>query len=643
MLRISMAMLIATLSGAVIPPTQEMPSRTAARAQIPTEVFAELPMLSRPAISPDGKRIAAKMAINGQQYFAIVTVGELKPKLIRLGETDLNWWKWVNDEWLVAGIGQEASVEGTTLYLSRAIGVPVGVQKITMLAAAARGGQDGDDVIWTARDGSARVMISYQRSVYMGEDFWPQVDEVDLGTGKGRRVLSGRSGIYKWYADGAGTVRIGIGISDDGRSSRLLYRNAADAAFRVVDRARRGEGRLTVPAMFLRDSSKALTIDDDEGGYSALYELDLVSLERGKQLFATPGYDIGGLVPAPDGFGYLGVAVEEDRPQIRWIDPEMAAMQAKVAALVKGGQVDILSVSRDRSRALVRVGGADSPGAWFIYETAANEMITLAQDNSTIGLKRMHPVKTIRYKARDGLEIAAVLTMPRDKSGKLPLIVMPHGGPFARDSETWDWWTQFLADRGYAVIQPNYRGSSGYGTPFTKKGEGQWGLSMQDDLNDAITTLNAQGIVDPARVCIVGGSYGGYAAMRAAQRDGTKYRCAVSFAGVSDLNRMVGYQRNYLHSGATTDWLREQAPDLKSVSPINFPEQFSIPLLLVHGDKDRVVPPVHSKVMAQKLKAAGKPVTYIVQKEGDHHFSRQQDRLEFLKALEAFLNEHNPA
>ncbi|KAI1690543.1 prolyl oligopeptidase family domain-containing protein [Ditylenchus destructor] len=160
-----------------------------------------------------------------------------------------------------------------------------------------------------------------------------------------------------------------------------------------------------------------------------------------------------------------------------------------------------------------------------------------------------------------------------------------------------------------------------------QKGEGQWGLAMQDDLNDAVTALADLGLADPTRVCMVGASYGGYAAMRAAQRDGTKYR---SLTGS-------------LYGKARSGWLRTQAPDLKSVSPVNYPEQVSIPLLLVHGEQDDVVPIIHSRTMAQKLKSAGKDVTYIVQPEADHHFSRTEDRLEFLKALEAFLAKHNPA
>jgi dipeptidyl aminopeptidase/acylaminoacyl peptidase len=174
-------------------------------------------------------------------------------------------------------------------------------------------------------------------------------------------------------------------------------------------------------------------------------------------------------------------------------------------------------------------------------------------------------------------------------------------------------------------------------------GEGQWGRAMQDDLDDSVKALAELGIADPKRVCMVGASYGGYAALRAAQRDGDKYRCAISYAGVSDLNRMIRYQSNFLYSKARGDWLRRQASDLKDVSPVNFPGSFGIPVLIMHGEEDRVVPIIQSRVMAQKLKSAGKDVTYVVQPLGDHHFSRQQDRLEFLKEMEAFLAKHNPA
>jgi acetyl esterase/lipase len=606
-------------------------------------VFAEIPSFEDPELSPSGKAIAAKIAVNGTQYFAILPLEGDKARLVSVGEIDLNWWQWVNDDWLVIGVGQLVPFEGDEIYVSRAVGLNAASGKMVRLAAY-DAAQDADDVIWTATDGTPRILMGSQTSIFSNDPgFWPQVDEIDVSTGKRKMVVRGNEGVFNWYADGSGAVRMGIGMTLDGRTRRVIYRPGGKGGFKTIDRARTHRDSLTVPSMFLKEPGKALMISDDEHGYSALYELDLGTLARGKQLFATKGYDIHGLVRDTSGFNYLGIHVNEDRPGIHWTDPAMEAMRKSVAAKIKGGVPRIVSLSRDHSVAIVQVGDASAPGGYFLYRAADDSMQFLKMNNNTIGLKRLNPVRTIRYKARDGLEIAAVLTLPLGKKTNLPLIVMPHGGPFARDTEEWDWWTQFLATRGYAVVQPNYRGSSGYGTPFTEKGEGQWGLAMQDDLNDVVAELAKLGIADEKRVCMVGASYGGYAAMRAAQRDGTRYRCAVAYAGVSDLNRMISHDRNFLGAGARKDWLKKQAPDLKSVSPLFHAEEFSIPILLVHGKKDRVVPPVHSRVMAQKLKAAGKDVTWIEQPEADHHFSRSEDRLEFLKALETFLAKHNPA
>jgi dipeptidyl aminopeptidase/acylaminoacyl peptidase len=640
-----LAVMACVLGSATLPAQGPAPART---GPLDVAVFAELPAIEGPSLSPDGKVLAAKFAVEGKQYFSIFSIADASRRLIELGDTDLNWWRWVNDEWLVIGIGKLIPVPGTgeDWYVSRLLAVKADGSKIVSLSPK-DAAQNADDLIWAATDGTPRILMGAQTSIYSNDaGFWPRVDMVDVSTGKRQRVLAGRSDVMNWYADGGGTVRMGIGVADEGRSRRVLYRASAKETFRTIDRARRRDDDLLVPSLFLRDPARALMIADDQDGYSALYELDLATLQRGKQLYATPGFDIGGLIESADGYDYIGIGTNGDRPQVQWTDPQMVAMQQAVAGMIRNGSPRIVSLNRDRTVAIVHVGDPSAPGGYYVYRAADNSMQQLSLNNSKLRMKRLNPVSTIRYKARDGLEIAAVLTVPRDhKDGKsrLPLIVMPHGGPFARDTEEWDWWAQFLADRGYLVIQPNYRGSSGYGTNFTRRGEGQWGLAMQDDLNDAVTAMAERGIADPKRVCMVGASYGGYAAMRAAQRDGKLYRCAVAYAGVSDMNRMLQHNRNFLNSGARRDWLKEQAPDLKGVSPLNFAPQFSIPILLAHGKKDRVVPIAQSRLMAQRLREAGKEVTYIEQPLADHHFSRSEDRLEFLKALDAFLAKNNPA
>lgn len=564
--------------------------------------------------------------------------------IVGMGENDLNRWSWVNDGWLVAGIGATTGVEGEDWYIRRAIGISADGKKINPIAFKAAA-QNADDVIWIARDGSPRILLGLQKSIYSNfPGFWPEVNEVDVSTGRMKMVVASRENVMNWYADATGTVRMGIGYNDLQRTSRLLYRPDGRSIFRTIDRAnKRKDEDLTVPALFLVDSGKAVAFDESSG-YNAIYDLDLSSLSLGKQIFGVAGQDISSIIPDQAGSGVVGVRYTEDRPRTHWFDPRMAEIQAQIDKAVGNRQAHIISWSRDWSRLLVYVGGADRPGAYYFYAPETGIMNFFAKEYETLGTKAFNPVRTIRYKARDGLEIPAVMTLPNRRDAKnLPLILMPHGGPFARDAETWDWQAQFLAERGYAVLQPNYRGSYGYGSSFAAKGEGQWGLAMQDDLNDAVDWAANEGIIDPKRVCIVGVSYGGYAAMRAAQRDGDKFRCAISYAGVSDLASMMRYDGRFLNSGASRDWIKGQAPDFRSVSPINFPEQFSTPILLMHGKKDLRVQVKQSREMAEKLQKAGKDYIYIEQPEGDHHFSRQEDRLQFLKEMESFLAKHNPA
>ncbi|MGY4397452.1 dipeptidyl aminopeptidase/acylaminoacyl peptidase [Sphingomonas sp. UYAg733] len=625
------------------------PATGTAATLIPIEHFASLPFLTAPELSPDGTRIAARVAVAGQLRLAIIPLADTKKMItIGMGENDLNDWEWVNNDWLIANIGATEKVEGDDWYLTRIASISADGKKITMLGAK-MAGQNAGNVLWMAHDGSPHILLALQTSIYSNDEgFWPEVRDFDVSTGKSVRVVPSTNKVSSWFTDGAGTVRMGVAYNDDRRSYRLLYRDDRTRPFRTVSKARgRGASLGSVPAMFLAEpgagSYRAIAFDDDDG-FNALYAFDLTTLKTGEKMFGKPGYDIGGIIPDATGSRIIGVQYTDTHARAHWFDPVLAKIQADIDKAVGARQAQITSWSSDFSVLIVKVAGADRPGAYYVYRPDNGRLRVLAKINDALGTGAHSPVSTIKYKARDGLEISAILTVPKGKTAKdLPLILMPHGGPFARDDESWDWWTQFLASRGYAVLQPNYRGSSGYGTAFAEKGEGQWGLAMQDDLVDAVKWATSTGLADAKRICVVGASYGGYAAFRAAQRDTGLYRCAVSYAGVSDLPAMLRYDGRFLNSGARGDWMRLQAPDLKSVSPINHATEFSVPMLVMHGKADRVVPVRQSREMVEKLKAAGKPYRYVEQPLGDHHFSRQADRVQFLTELEAFLKEHNPA
>ncbi len=619
-------------------------------APITLESFAASPFIEGPELSPSGKHYAAKANVKGEQLLAILPIYDAaeKPTLIKLAQgentdMDLESWSWVNDDWLLVSISATVQFQGEDIRVRRLASFRRGTGQFVPLAWRVAA-QNANRVIWRARDGSPKILMLLQRSIFLGPEFWPEVIEMDVSTGKFKTVQRSREFFSDYWADESGTVRLGYGYDDAQRSEKLIYRPDAKSRFEVLDKANARKGEtLTFPNLFLSTPGKAVTISDDDGGFSTLYELDLATMAKGKKIFGVPNYDIDGIIPNAARDEVLGVGATEDRTRIHWVDPKMAKVQKEIDDALGAGRAQIVSWNKDLSSLLVKVGSPDQAGAYYLYDGPTGKMSRFAFADEKLKMRRFSPVTTISYKARDGETIRAVLTLPKGKEAKnLPLIVLPHGGPAARDEETWDWWVQFLAWRGYAVVQPNYRGSTGFGTKFLNLGLGEWGLKMQDDLNDVVAHLHKAGIADAKRVCMAGASYGGYAALRAAQRDGALYRCAISYAGVSDLGDMMRYDTQFLNSGATRDYWKRSAGDLSAVSPLKHPQDFSIPVLIMHGAKDLRVPVRQSKDMANKLKAAGKPMTYIEQPLGDHHFSRSEDRLQFLKEMDAFLAKHNP-
>ena len=607
---------------------------------VPVEVFAALPAIDHPKLSPDGTKIAGKIGINGKQVLLVQPLfGDGKPSALAEGKIDINWWEWVNDNWLVVGVGDDDVLYDEDVYVTRIAGVSADMKTIKWVDPD-RSGVDADNVIWYAEDGSPRVLLSKETGVQNETQWYPSVFDVDVSTGKAKLVVPSMDEVWDWDADASGTVRYGV-IWHDDKKRGVVYRGPGGGKFVRVMFGKREEDSIPEPAIYRADGS-ALAFDDGDGR-DAVYEMSLPSFALGKKLLGDPRYDIETIVTNPAGNDVAGFRVTDKRNHIQWLDPDLKDIQSGLDQTLGVGNGRIISWSRDRKKILVDVGTPAQAGGLYYWNTDGARMDRIAWNNTTLKNRTLSPVSTVEYKARDGTAIEAVLTMPRGRPTKgLPLIVMPHGGPGARDSEEFDWWAQYLAELGYAVIQPNYRGSTGYGKAFHDLGKGEWGLKMQDDLIDAIGWAAAQGIADPKRVCIVGASYGGYAAMRGAQRDGGHYRCAVSYAGISDLGAMLRYDRNLLGRGVVDYW-KKQAPDFTAVSPKFHAAEFGAPILIAHGVEDKRVPVKQSRMLVGELQKAGKPFEYLEQKLGDHHFSRSEDRIEFLKAVKAFLDKYNPA
>lgn len=617
------------------------------RAETPIESFANLPLLSNPSLSPSGQKFAALASIEGRQNFLIknISADGGTPILINLAEYDLQSWQWVNEDWLVATIAVNQKITGRTWRVTRTLAIRADGSEINVIKNK-ESGQNAADILWIASDGRPYIILAYQTSIFSNEaGFWPRVDMIDVSTGKTiYKLAQPKDNVFDWYADANGTVRMGIGRNNRRLSTKLYYREENGDSFKTVDEAKRKDDEyITAPSLFMADPKKAMVYRNN-GGFASLYNFSLDDFSVGEKFFSVEGYDISSIITNPAGNEIEGITWVDTKHRVKWFNPDMENIQSSLEKSVPGQSVNIISQNHNRDRFIVRIGNASRPGTYYIFEKNAAKLYKLASVNDKMKLKAYAPVSTISYKARDGLKIEAVLTLPKGADAKnLPLIMMPHGGPHARDYERWDWQVQHLADRGYAVIQPNFRGSSGYGENFSDLGEQQWGLKMQDDLDDGVAHLVREGIADKDKVCIMGGSYGGYAAIRAAQRNPEIYKCAISFAGISDMSDMIRYDGSFLNGKFSKAWLEDQIVDLKTVSPINYAQDFEVPLLLVHGKLDLRVPYKQSETMAKALEKLDKPVRYVEQEKGDHHFSLQSDRVQFLTEVENFLKAHNPS
>ncbi|MDE2170850.1 MAG: S9 family peptidase [Sphingomonadales bacterium] len=380
--------------------------------------------------------------------------------------------------------------------------------------------------------------------------------------------------------------------------------------------------------------------------------------EDGVQWFSVPlaGGEVKPVLPdigvaklfLDHGHHLLGYLEEGANGQSHFFNAHQDKVYKAVRAAFPDERLQVISHSEDFNRLIVRAEGPGDPVSWGLVDIHTGKTELIGQSYA-LAAADVGPMRMLPYIAADGTKMEGVLTLPPGNAAKnLPAIILPHGGPFGvHDVAGFDWIAQAFASRGYAVFQPNFRGSDGYGAGFEAAGHGEWGRKMQTDISDGLAELVKQGIVDPKRVCIVGASYGGYAALAGITLQQGLYRCAVSYAGIGDVARMVedeAYSTDYDHIMVRN--LKEeigQGRDLKAVSPMRFVDKVSVPVLLIHGTNDTVVPFAQSSRMADALRQAGKQVDFVTLQSEDHWLSRGETRLAMLQATVDFVMKHNPA
>jgi len=631
-----------TASSPGAPGQSETARAPAATAPLPIESLAELPGLANPVLSPDGQRIAARITGGGVNRIAVWDLRALQAMPHFLSQTgyELLWLRWAGPNRLLLGVGTRASYEGISVPVTRIVAVETGGW--TARALDTGRGIIGDDVIFVDPAG-AYVLVSSQPTW----DQSPAVVRIDLATGAAVRVQEPRLGVWNWYADGNGVVRAGVAYSTN--QITLYYRtHAGDPLRRIDSRRYPQDGSVIDMIRFVQNTDRGIIVTNAVTGRFAVYGYDFTTDTRGNAIFEHPSVDVSVALMGPGG-ELNGVAYDDDRPHIHWINPDYQRLQATLDRALPGKTNMVANASTDGQRVLFWSGAADDPGTYYIYDRAAQRIQPFMSPYEALVDRHFAPVRPISFRNRDGVELHGYLTLPQGREARgLPLVLMPHGGPFARDSWTFDPWVQFLASRGYAVLQVNFRGSTGYGRDFVERGIGQWGSGMIDDLEDGVDWLVREGTVDGGRVCVVGASYGGYAALWAPIRKPERYRCAVSFAGISDIGAMLRYDnRRFTATRYAREWRRrvqgDDAIDLGAISPLRQADRIRVPLLIAHGEKDTNVPPSQSRDLIRALARRNARVESVFYPEGGHGFTRAQDSIDFLRRLEAFLARHNPA
>lgn len=407
------------------------------------------------------------------------------------------------------------------------------------------------------------------------------------------------------------------------------------------------KGELHTPSLLgLGRDGKSLVVyletENDDGQY---FEVD----EDGKfsDPLPAPGISRAALFD-PVTFRLSGFATFDGWFSYHYFDPSRQALAAKAQGAVAGYRMSIIGQADDPNIMIVYSEGADDAGSNYLINFTTGATTDLGALYPDLPVEWLTTKLAIHYTAADGTDIEAYLTLPPGRDARnLPLVMHPHGGPAARDDLSYDWEVQAYASRGYAVLQPNFRGSTGYGHAFEHLGDGQVGRKMQTDLSDGVRFFAARGTIDPKRVCIVGTSYGGYAALAGAALDPGIYNCAVSIAGLGDATKWLEIQRGYtagVNSPGYTYLLRLLGAEdtLDEISPVRHIDKINIPILIMHGKDDSIVPVNQSTDMVNALKSAGKNVAYFEVEHAEHGATTESSRIEIMHHTLDFIEKYNP-
>lgn len=638
-----------------------------ATALPPASAFAALPEMSLVSLSPNGQRVAWANDPGGTPLVIVFDLASGKDlKRVRPSNARIRSLDWADEKTLIMSVSRsltwkESKIAEQRFEYQRYLALDVeaagsDARSLLMEHPNREGVPDAflerlhpekpGTVIMSTYSFAATAQRQEIGSRIAGgrrDAGWElSLFEVELESGDGRLIESGTPYTTDWILDSAGrAVARGDLNAETGQYSvyakrggawKSIYSAKIDYEFdliglsadgqSVLARSPRGSDRFKIWQIPLTGGEPALAYEHPE------YDVTGIAFDR---FNGTPGgYSIGG-----------------PEPTVVWTDPKMDGIQKAIGKAFAGKDFLIFDRSADYKRIVARVESSSSPPIYYLIDFAKGSADIIGEAYPSLAEASLGSLELTSYRTADGYEIPAYLTLPPGKEPKdLPLVVFPHGGPYARDDAGFDWWAQFLATRGYAVLQPQFRGSWGFGAELFRAGHKQWGRGMQDDISQGVQHLVGQGIVNAKKVCIVGASYGGYAALAGAAFTPELYACAASINGIADIPQLGGHIRERWGDDSNAwRFFREQIgrpsdEDLARFSPARSVGAIRAPILLVHGSNDTVVPPSQSQNFDRLLTQHGKAHELVLLAGEDHWLSTSQGRQRLLDSLETFLARH---
>lgn len=618
---------------------------TSIAAAAPLAVYGRLPRVEQIEIAPDGAHLALVLTDGEARQVVIQRVADKKLiQRIPVGETKVRDIAWGGSRRLIITSTKTQKLESIgaprfdwatavifDIETTRVYPLMDDVAGLTALFAPPE-----------VREIDGKPFAFVRGASFPGDYAALTVFKIDLTNRQATTIFTGGQFTRQVLLDGRGEAVAQTAYED--RPGRWTLKFKSDGVWREIATSKdfwiapilRGLGR---------DGVSALVEDETEDRYS-LREVPFADPSKSALLIDGSAK----LLFSPADGRLVGYRrLNGDVADFKLFPPGDDRIWRGISAAFPGDLIELESWSADRNRIVVRVDSAKEGAAYVLVDRAAGTADWLSLEYRDVTAAEVSPKRSIRFTAADGLPLTGYLTLPRGRPEKgLPLIVFPHAEMSGRDEPGFDWWAQAMASRGYAVLQVNFRGSGGLGSPLTFAGFGELGRRMQTDLSDGVRYLASEGMVDASRVCIVGASYGGYAALAGAAFEPGVYRCAASVGGISDLKRNALSVRGYRGVLGQRYWFRfmgvedENDPTVAERSPLGHASQIHIPVLLVHGKDDTIVPMEQSQLMAKALRNAGQPVELVVLPGEDHWLTTGVTRQAMLTSVVSFVEKHNP-